>query len=177
MAAKVLTLTLAATLTLSLGALARRKHRSAPLSSVGDVTPELYQLLNNSFGGKLKNFCLLAGIYKNPQNPNQEYQRVLSVDYNKRKFFGRLQIHVRSVAKLTPAQLKTYTPAQIFKFGGYDIETFEKIHAGPFGETGDLYLRAKDAEPPAPAPITHRVRARYEKLLTKYILPALQKQS
>ncbi len=178
MTTKLSTLALAGTITLSLcsaGAFAKRKHHSASVN-FGDSTAQLYQLLNDSYAGKLKDFCILAGLYKNFKKPSQEYQRVLQVDYDKNKFFGRLQIQVRSVAKLTPAQLKTYTPAQIFKFGGSDIETFDKIHPGPFGQTGDLYLRARDSEPPVPVPITNRVGRQYENLLTNYIIPALQKK-
>jgi hypothetical protein len=178
MTEKFATLTLAGVVTLSLcatSAFAKRKHKSAPVN-FDDSTSQLYQLLNDSHGGKLKDFCILAGLYKDSQSRGEEFQRVLSVDYNKNNFFGRLQIHVRSVAKLTPAQLKTYTPRQIFKFAVSDTQTFEKIHVGPFGEQGDLYLRATDSEPPRPAPITNQIRQRYANLITQYILPALQKQ-
>ncbi len=154
-------------------AFAKRRHRSQPVNS-GNPSYQLYQLLNDSYGGKLKDFCILAGLYKSSKNPAQEYQRVLRVDYNKDNFFGRLEIHVRSVAKLTPVQLKTYPPRQIFKFAVSDSETFEKIHAGPFGEPGDLYLRASGGAPPAPAPITSRVRGQFADYIARYILPALQ---
>ena len=44
-------------------------------------------------------------------------QHVLQVDYDRDRFFGRFRIHVRGVSQLTPAQLKEYTPGQIYGFG------------------------------------------------------------
>ncbi len=137
----------------------------------------LYQLLDNSYGGKLSNFYLLAGIYEDPQQPGTELQRVLLIDYDKGRFFGRFRIYVRSVDKLTPAQMKAYDVKQIYQFGESDQAEFEKIDPGPLGGTGDLYLKATSNGPLAPAPITDQVRQEYDALITKYILPALKKNA
>lgn len=153
---------------------AKRKKESV---SPDDPTYMLYQLLDNSFGGKLTDFYLLANIHADPQNPKIQLQRVLRVDYDKNRYFGRFRVYVRSVSKLTPAQLKTYNPKQIFQFAESDDAEFEKIDPGPLGETGDLYLKATGNGPLAPATITDAVRQEYELLITKYILPALKKKS
>jgi hypothetical protein len=153
-------------------ALAKAKQ---PAVSSDDPTYQLYQLLDSSRGGKLHDFYLLADIYKDPTDPTNELQHVLLVDYDKSRFFGRFRIYVRSVGKLTPEQLKTYTPKQIYDFGEEDEEEFEKINPGPFGQPGDMYLRATSAGPLASAPITDDVRNQYDSYLTQYILPALKK--
>lgn len=153
---------------------ARRKKKEAV--NPNDPTYKLYQLLNSQYGGKLTDFYLLANIHADPQNPKVELQRVLRVDYDKNQYFGRFRIYVRSVEKLTPAQLKTYSVKQIYQFGQSDDAEFEKIDPGPLGESGDLYLTATSAGPLAPAPISDEVRQEYELLITKYILPALEKQ-
>ena len=136
----------------------------------------IYQLLDDSYGGKLTNFYLLAGVYADPQDPASQLQRVLRVDYDKGRYFGRFRIYVRSVGKLTPAQLKTYDTEQIYQFGESDEAEFEKIDPGPLGGTGDLYLKATSNGPLAPAPITDQVRQEYDTLITKHILPALKKK-
>lgn len=152
-----------------------KKRKKAALNP-NDPTYKLYQLLNNSYGGKLTNLYLLANIYTDTQDPTTQLQRVIRVDYDKIRFFGRFRIYVRSVGKLTPAQLKTYDTKQIYQFGESDDSEFEKINPGPLGETGDLYLKASSNGPLAPAPITDQVRQEYEMLITKYILPALKKK-
>ncbi|MEJ2009797.1 MAG: hypothetical protein P8Z30_16860 [Acidobacteriota bacterium] len=152
-----------------------KKHKKAAFSA-DDPTYILYQLLDNSYGGKLSNFYLLANIHPDLQNPKVQLQRVLRVDYNKNQYFGRFRIFVRDVGKLTPAQLKTYDIKQIFQFGESNVEEFEKIDPGPLGGTGDLYLSATSGGPLAPAPITDQVRQEYEMLITKYILPALKEK-
>jgi hypothetical protein len=149
--------------------------RDNPTISPDDPTFQLYQLLDNSYGGNLKEFYLLADIYGDPQTPGKQFQHVLLVEYDKSRFFGRLRILVRSVAKLTPAQLKTYSPKQIYDFGEQDEQEFEKIDPGPFGQKGDLFLRATRVGPLAPAPTTDEVRMQYDSFLTKYVLPALKK--
>lgn len=151
---------------------AKRKESVSP----DDPTYMLYQLLNDSYGGKLTDFYLLADLYVDPQNPSNQLQRVLRVDYDKSRFFGRFRIYVRSVGKLTPAQMKTYDTKQIYDFGESDEAEFEKIDPGPLGGTGDLYLTASSNGPLAPAPITDDVRQKYDNLITKYILPALKKR-
>lgn len=150
--------------------------RKAPAISPDDPTYMLYQLLNNSYGGKLKDFYLLANIYTDPQKPSNQLQHVLRVDYDKSSYFGRFRIYVRSVGKMTPAQLKTYDAKQIYQFGESDDAEFEKINPGPLGETGDLYLKASANGPLAAAPITDTVRQEYDNFITKYILPALKEK-
>ncbi len=152
------------------------KRKNAPVNP-DDPTYVLYQVLDNSYGGKLSNFYLLANIHADPQNPKVQLQRVLRIDYDKNRYFGRFRIYVRSVGKLTPAQMKTYNAKQIFQFGESDDAEFEKIDPGPLGETGDLYLKATSNGPLAPAPITDQARQEYESLITKYILPALKKKT
>lgn len=154
---------------------ARRKKKQA--INPDDPTYKLYQLLNTKYGGKLKDFYLLANIHPDSQNPKVDLQRVLRVDYNKDQYFGRFRIYVRSVEKLTPAQLKTYSVKQIYHFGQSDDAEFEKIDAGPLGGSGDMYLKASSTGSLTPAPITDQVREEYELLVTKYILPALEKKS
>jgi len=150
----------------------RKKHHGV---SPNDPTYMVYQLLNNSYGGKLSNFYLLANVYTDPQSPKTQLQRVIRVNYNKNLYFGRFQIDVRSVDKMTSAQLKTYSVKQIFKFGQSDDARFEKLNPGPLGGTGDLYLTPSSDGPLASAPITDQTRQEYDMLITKYILPALKK--
>lgn len=151
-----------------------RRHKREAASANGP-TARLYQILDQSMGGKL-DIYLLANIYTDPSKPGQEFQRVLHVLYNKDLYFGRFVIHSRSVSKLTQEQLTIYTPQQIFNFAERDSAKFEKINAGPFGQTGDLYLLATDDHPPSSAPITSDVQQEYDTLLSDYILPAVQKQ-
>lgn len=151
---------------------ARRKKKTI---NPNDPTYKLYQLLDSSYGGKLGDFYLLANVYTEPQDPKEQFQRVLRIDYDKSRYFGRFRIYVRVVGKLSQAQLQTYNVKQIYKFGESDSEEFEKIDPGPFGGSGDLYLKATNSGPLAPAPITDQVREEYETLVSKYILPALEK--
>ncbi|MGH9434106.1 MAG: hypothetical protein ACRD3T_21465 [Terriglobia bacterium] len=153
---------------------AREKHKSQ--DNPNDPTSRLFQILDNSYGGKLSNLYLLADVYSDPANPANQYQRVLLVDYDKSRYFGRFRIFVRSVGKLTPTQLQSYTPQQIYDFGETDSAKFEKINPGPFGGNGDLYLQAVDNGPLQTAPVTDKVRQEYDLLLTKYILPAVEKK-
>ena len=152
---------------------AKKKHESV---NPDDPTYKLYQLLNDSSAGKLTDYYLLANLYPDPLDPSNELQRVIRVDYDKGRFFGRLRIHVRSVGQLTPDQMKTYDAKQVYDFGESDSAQYEKIDPGELGETGDLYLRASADGPLAPVPITDEVRQDYDMLITKYILPALQKK-
>ncbi len=153
------------------------RHKKEKKTPAGDTpTVQLYDVLNNSFAGKLDTY-LLADIYSDPSGPGQQYQRVLHATYDKNLYFGRLTIHVRSVGKLNSQQLVIYTPEAIFKFGNSDSQEFEKINSGNFGETGDLYLETRNDEPLAEAAITDEVRQEYDMLVTKYILPAVQKQA
>jgi hypothetical protein len=139
-------------------------------------TPDLFELLNNSYNGKLSDFYVLADTYPDPNNAEQKLTHVLSVDYDKTRVFGKLTIHVRVVDKLQPQQLKTYTPEQIFDFGQYDAEKFVKTGDGGLGQPGDMFLQAKGDMPLASAPITDKVREEYDTFLTQYLIPALKKK-
>jgi hypothetical protein len=152
---------------------AKKKHKSI---DPNDPTYMAYQLLNDSYGGKLSNFYLLAGTYADPQNPANQLQRVIRVEYDKSRFFGRFRIDVRGVGKLTPAQLKTYDVKQIYDFGVSDVAQYEKLDPGPLGGKGDLYLQATSDGPLAAAPVTDEARQEYDTLITQYILPALKKK-
>jgi hypothetical protein len=139
-------------------------------------TPQLFELLDQAYNGKLSNFCVLADTFQDPDNPNQKLTHVLKVDYDKTRVFGKMTIHVRIVDKMLPQQLKTYTTEQIFDFGQYDAEKFEKTGGGGFGEPGDMFLHAKGDMPLASAPITDQVRQEYDTFLTDYLIPALKKK-
>lgn len=145
------------------------------LVDVNDSTYRLFSLLDSSYAGKLADFYLLADVYADSSQPGQTLQHVLAVNYDKGRFFGRLTIQVRGVSQLTPAQLSEYTPAEIYNFGS-DAEKFEKINPGPFGESGDVYFRAAGGHALAAVPITDEAKIEYESLLTRYILPALEKR-
>jgi hypothetical protein len=147
--------------------------RTPPLVDPNNPTQRLFEFLDDSRAGKLADFYVIADTYADPSHPGQQLQRVLKVDYDKHRFFGRFRIYVAAVAALTPDQLKTYTPEQIFNFGTV-VEKFEKINPGPFGQEGDLYLRAQGDLPPAAAPVTDDVRKEYDALVTQYIRPALE---
>ena len=153
---------------------AKSKHRAG--SNPNDPTSRLFQVLDDSYGGKLPNLYLLADVYSDPANPGQQFQRVLRVDYDKSRFFGRFMIIVRSVGKLTSTQLQSYTPQQVYDFGETDSAKYEKINPGPFGGNGDLYLQATGNGPLQTTPITDKVRQEYGQLVTKYILPAVEKK-
>jgi hypothetical protein len=153
-----------------------RKHKPKEASLANDPTDRLYQLLDQSMDGKL-DLYLLGDTYTDPSSSGDQYQRILRVVYNKDLYFGRFTIHIRSVAKMSPVQLATYTPRQIYHYAANDTAEFEKITPGLFGKTGDLYLVASDDHPPASAPITRGVQQEYENLVVNYILPSVQKQA
>ncbi len=156
---------------------------AAPRSTVektkvdpSDPTARLYQSLNKNYAGQLKDFFVLADIVKDSQNPPQEFQHVLRVEYDQQKSFGRFRIYVRRVARLTPEQLKTYSPEQVYNFAFEDEEKFEKIEPGPFGLTGDLYFHVRPEMPLHTAPVTDEVRKQYQLYVNDYILPAVEKR-
>ncbi|MGH9470101.1 MAG: hypothetical protein ACRD1N_07150 [Terriglobia bacterium] len=155
---------------------ARRHKKEKKAAGTDGPTAQLFDLLDNSFGGKL-DIYLLADIYTDTSNGGAQYQRVLHVTYDKSLYFGRFAIHVRSVGKMSQEQMAIYNAKAVYNFGDADTQEFEKINPGPFGGTGDLYLQASDDHPLAEAPITDKVQQEYEMLLTKYILPAVQKQN
>lgn len=143
-----------------------------------DPTVRLYNLLDSKYNGKLEDFCVLADKIDDPKNPGQHQQHVISMEYNKDRGFGKLSIHVRTVAELTPEQLKTYSPKQTYDFAETDVAKFIKTDPGPFGKPGDVYF-----EPPtegsalATTPATPEVQAQYELFVTQYLLPALEKKA
>ena len=151
------------------------KEKKQPVDT-NDPTYRLYQLLDTTHGGKLQNFFVLGDVYPDSQNPTQEMQHVFKIEYDKSRYFGRFRIYVRSVSKLSPQQLKTYTTEQIYDFGNKDVEKFEKIEPGPFGQPGDLFFQATGDRPLHTAPTTDAVRQAYETYVSRYILPALQKK-
>lgn len=151
------------------------KKPKAKTEAGNDVTSQVYRLLDDSYGGKLTGFCLLGDTYKDAKDPSRTLQRILQVDYDKSRFYGRFRIVVHAVVEPTEAQLKTYTVKQLYDFGS-DSEKFEKIDPGPFGGTGDTYFRVTEDGPLAIVPATDDVKSEYDTLMTQYILPALEKK-
>jgi hypothetical protein len=151
------------------------KDKGSQVSS-DDPTVRLYTLLDSKYNGKVDDFCVLADIFNDPKNPGQ-MQHVLRVTYGKDKAFGKLQIDVRTVAQLTPEQQKTYNPKQIFDFGETDTAKFTKTDPGSFGKPGDVYLQPNsDGGPLATAQVTPEVQSTYERYVTQYLMPALDKK-
>jgi hypothetical protein len=144
--------------------------------SPDDVTLRLFQVLDTTYAGTLTDFYVLGEVYKDPKTPDKELQHILKAEYDKAKGYGKFRLYVRDVDKLSPDQLKNYTPKQIYEFGDVDAEKFGKTDPGPFGKAGDLYLRATSAGPLATAPITDEVRKAYENYVGQWLLPALEKK-
>jgi hypothetical protein len=147
-----------------------------PAVSPDDLTLRLFQLLDTSYGGKLAGFYVLGDIYKDPKIPDKELQHVFKAEYEKERAFGRFRLYVRSVDKLTPGQLREYTPKQVYEFGELDVEKFTKTDPGPLGRAGDVYFRAIPDGPLAATLITNEVRKEYETYITQWLLPALEKK-
>jgi hypothetical protein len=64
------------------GGLATRlaaKEKVVPISP-DDPTYRLFQLLDNAYGGKLEGFCVIANLFKDPENPDHEEQYILKAD-------------------------------------------------------------------------------------------------
>jgi hypothetical protein len=152
------------------------KEKKTQTVSPDDLTLRLFQLLDSSYGGKLSEFYVVGDIFKDPKNPDRELQQILKAEYDKGSNFMKLRIYVRRVDKLTPDQLKDYTPKQVYEFGDSDVEKFTKTEPGPFGRTGDLYFQAVDDGALATAPITDEVRKEYETYVGQWLLPALEKK-
>ena len=152
----------------------QKRGKTQPVPS-DDPTLKLFTLLDSSFAGKLADFYLLGDVYKGADHPDQELQHVLRVEYNKNVFFGKFKIDVRGIGKPTEEQLKIYSIQQFYD-GGSEAERFAKLEAGPFGREGDLYVYTKGDAPLASAPITPEVQAEYQRLLTQYVIPALEKK-
>jgi hypothetical protein len=149
-----------------------------PVVGPNDPTVRLYSLLDSKYDGKLENFILLADQFNDPKISGQPQQHILRIDYSKDRTFGKLNIHVRSVGQPTPEQLKAYTPKQIYDFGESDSAKFTKTDPGPFGMPGDVYFEpAPDGGALATVSVTPGVQAEYDRFLTQYILPALEKKA
>jgi hypothetical protein len=156
------------------GAAAKEK---VPAINPDDPTQRLYQLLDAQYGGKLDDFCVIGDVFNDPKKSDHPEQHILRVEYDKNSAFGKLRIYVRTIDKLTPDQLKTYTPKEIYEFAESDSEKFSKTDPGFFGKTGDIYFRpTSEGGPLATTPVTDESRAAYERYVTNFILPALQKK-
>jgi hypothetical protein len=155
------------------GGLLRAREKTPPIPA-DDPTAKLYQFLDTSYDGSLKDFYVLGETFEESEHPGQDFQHVLRVEYAKDRLFGKFNFTVRNIAKLTPAQLKAYSPKAAYGFGS-DAEKYIKTSAGPFGRTGDVYFHAKDNGALATEPVTPDVQASYEKYLTETIMPALEK--
>jgi hypothetical protein len=143
-----------------------------------DPTVRLYKILDSKYKGKLDDFFVLADIFNDPKNPGQPQQHVLGVDYNKDRGFGKLSLHVRVVGQVTPEQSKAYTAKQIFDFGESDSAKFTKTDPGTFGKPGDVYFQpTADGGAMRTASVTSEVEALYERFVTEYLLPALEKNT
>lgn len=150
--------------------------KKAEVVNPDDPTLRLFGLLDTAYAGKLDDFYILGDVYADPKNPGQQLQRVIRVEYDKGRAFGKLRVYLRSVGKLQPEQLKTYTPKMVYEFGVEDSEKFVKTEPGPLGGTGDLYLRSSEDHPLATTPVTDDARKAYQHLITDELLPALQKK-
>ncbi|MGD1104864.1 MAG: hypothetical protein ABSA59_22695 [Terriglobia bacterium] len=153
------------------------KEKASQISS-NDPTVRLYNLLDSKYNGKLDDFFLLADVVNDSKNPGQPQQHVLRVEYNKDRAFGKLNLHVRTVAQLSPEQLKTYSPKQIYDFAESDSAKFTKTDPGPFGKPGDVYFEPfSDGGAMGTVPVTPEVQAQYERFVTQHLLPALEKKA
>ena len=150
----------------------------APQVSSDDPTLRLYNLLDSKYNGKLDDFCVLADVFNDPKNPGQPQQHVLRIEYAKDRAFGKLRIYVRTIAQLSPDQLKTYTPKQVYDFAESDSAKFTKTDPGPFGKSGDMYFQpTSDGGPLGQVTATPEVQTQYEHYVTQYIIPALEKKT
>ena len=145
----------------------------APRVDPSDPTLRLFDFLDSTRNGKLEDFFALADIYS---EQGKEFQHVVRAEYDKNRAFGKLRIYLRSVAKMAPEQLQTYTPKQVYDFGEVDLEKFVKTEPGEFGRQGDIYLRGDAENPLATSAITDEARKSYQMLVAQYVLPALQKK-
>ncbi len=153
------------------------KDKTSP-GNPNDPAFRLFSLLDSKYNGKLDDFCVLADLVNDPKNPGQQFQRIIRVEYNKDRGFGKLNLHVRTVAQLTPEQLKAYTPKQTFDFAETDAAKFTKSDAGTFGRTGDVYFEASsDGGPLTTVTITPEVQSQFEMFLNQFVLPALEKKT
>ena len=167
---------LVTSLSLCLSAKEKEKAPPAPAVDPNDPTLRLFQTIDANYAGKLSDFYVVADVYKDPQTPNEEYQHVVKAGYDKARVFGKLQLYVRSIGKIHPDQMKTYTAKDFYEFGLTDLEKYMKSEPGPFGQPGDVYLKAPPDRPLASVPVTDEIRQKYELLVTQHLLPALEKK-
>jgi len=145
--------------------------------NLNDPVFRLFSLLDSKYNGKVDDFCLLADLISDPKSPGSQLQRVIRVEYSKDRMFGKLSLHVRTVAQLTPEQLKAYSPKQIYDFAETDMAKFTKTETGLFGKPGDVYFEASsDGGPLTTVAITPLVQSQFESLISQYVLPALEKK-
>ncbi len=174
----VITMSTVFTLLLFSGGVGRlgAKEKSSQVSS-DDPTLRLYNLLDSKYNGKLDDFYLLADVVNDPKNPGQPQQHVLRVEYSKDRAFGKLRIYMRTVAQVTPEQLKAYTPKQIYEFAENDSAKFTKTDPGSFGKVGDVYFEPVADGALGTVPISSEVQTQYDHLVTQYLIPALEKKT
>lgn len=155
----------------------RAKEHSSP-GNPNDPVFRLFSLLDSKFNGKVDDFCVLADLVNDPKTPGQQLQRIIRIEYNKDRVFGKLSLHVRTVAQLTPEQLKAYSAKQTYDFAETDVAKFTKSETGSFGKPGDVFFEAaSDGGPLTTAAVTAEVQAQFETFLTQYVLPALEKKA
>jgi hypothetical protein len=154
------------------------KDKGPPPVAADDPTLRLYDLLNSKYNGKLDDFYLLADTFSDPDKPGQTEEHVLRIEYDKSKPFGKLKIYIRTVDQLTPEQLKAYSPKDVFAFAESESEKFTKTDPGSFGRGGDIYFQpTSPGGPLGTSPVTDDVQARYDRYVTQYIMPALEKKA
>jgi hypothetical protein len=142
-----------------------------------DPTFRLYTLLDSKYNGKLSDFYVLADVLNDPKNPGQSQQHILMIEYSKDRGFGKLNMHMRTVAQLSPEQMKTYSPKQIYDFAESDSAKFTKTDPGPFGKQGDVYFEpTAEGGAMGSVPVKPEVQAQYDRFVTEYVLPALEKK-
>ena len=154
------------------------KDKSLPPVAADDPTLRLFDLLNSKFNGKLDDFYLIADTFPDPAKPEQSEQHIVRVEYDKARAFGKLRIYVRNVDLLTPEQLKTYSPKDIFGFAESESEKFTKTEPGSFGRPGDVFLQPTSSGGPlGQSPVTDEIQAKYARYVTQYIIPTLEKKA
>ena len=85
---------------------------------------------------------------------------------------------MRTVGKLTPEQLKAYSPKQIYDYAEADSAKFTQTDPGPFGKPGDVYFESSsDGSTLGTVPVSPEVQAQYDTFVTQYLLPALDKKA
>lgn len=172
--AHLLLLVLGAVIGAAAGVRQMPAKEKTPAVNPNDPTYKLYALLDSNRNGKLEEFYFLADEYKSSEHPDETWQHVIVADYNKSLFFGKFKMTVRAISKPTPDQLKAYTVKALYDFGS-DSAKFAKINPGLFGQDGDLYMIATEDRPLKSAPITPDVQSAYEKYVSQYLIPALEK--